>query len=316
MFPWLSTIAGSYEHYRFTDLKVSMVSSQPTTAAGRYYMAIDLDYDDAVPRDAQMMMANMIKTTGNVWESLSLQASASQLHRDMPYKFVLSNKRVDPEPRTSYCGFLLVAFQGQASAVTFDLWVEYTVEFKSPAVDEETFYDAQATTVTAASSLTVPATVAYEGRPEVTLSQPVPGIQIATSGTAGAPAFANNGVVSQKAYDMSKFLADELNYALTYRETGVTPANLLLKAPDVDLSIFDAVGNFLGLVSDVPSTRKTAGPATATQVNTATAPVKAVVNTNWDDIRAAYGAARYLVPILKAVSAVGAGDWRGGWFGW
>jgi len=131
LFPWLSYQAAGWEHYRIIKLKFTMVSGNPTTASGRVYAFIDYDYDDAAASTIDQFSSADGAVTTNVWDTLSLTADPQKLHADHRWKFVLGSNSV--ELRTVYCGFLNLAVNTSA-ALSWDLWVDYTIEFKTPQI--------------------------------------------------------------------------------------------------------------------------------------------------------------------------------------
>lgn len=142
VFPWLSGIAVNYERFRFHSLRFRFIPSQPTTTAGRIYAAFDYDYDDAVPTSKTQLMSNLTKAECPVWQEMSLALMPSQLHADMPFKYVsLVTKSNFVEPRTAYCGFLVVAFDTPTGYLSYDMEVSYDVELISPVFERGSLWD-------------------------------------------------------------------------------------------------------------------------------------------------------------------------------
>lgn len=131
LFPWLSYQAAGWEHFRIQKLKFTMVSGNPTTASGRVYAFIDYDYDDNAASSIDQFSTAEGAVSTNVWDTLSLNANSQMLHADHNWKFILGSNSV--ELRTVYCGFLNLAVNTSA-ALTWDLWVDYTIEFKTPQI--------------------------------------------------------------------------------------------------------------------------------------------------------------------------------------
>lgn len=131
LFPWLSYQAAGWEHFRILKLKFTMVSGNPTTASGRVYAFIDYDYDDNAATSIDQFSTAEGAVSTNVWDTLSLTAHPQMLHADHKWKFILGSNSV--ELRTVYCGFLNLAVN-TSSALTWDLWVDYTIEFKTPQI--------------------------------------------------------------------------------------------------------------------------------------------------------------------------------------
>jgi len=136
MFPWLSTIAYSFERYRFQKLSISFVPSQSATTAGRYYAAVDFDWDDTVASSKLMLMGNANAVEAPMWQPTTMVVSPQSLMRDMPFKYVISPGRdVAIEPRTTFGGYLMVGFDTPTANCLIDIWVDYTVTFENPVND-------------------------------------------------------------------------------------------------------------------------------------------------------------------------------------
>lgn len=132
LFPWLAGIADRYERYRFHSISIELLPAQATSTAGRIYAAVDYDYDDAVPKTKSEVLAYRTAREGPVWDRLVMSMAPDQLHPDNLWKFVSSNaKRNFVEPRTSYCGYILIATEATANC-KFDLWITYDVSLTCP----------------------------------------------------------------------------------------------------------------------------------------------------------------------------------------
>lgn len=131
LFPWLSNIALNYEQYHFHRLTFTLISAQGANQAGRVYMAVDYDWDDEVATTFADMMNNRTAVEGPVWSTLSLSCDPQAMHEDKYFKYTMNTVREAPEPRTTFCGFLMIA-TNVAINFTWDLIVEYDVEFRTP----------------------------------------------------------------------------------------------------------------------------------------------------------------------------------------
>lgn len=178
IFPWLSYQASGWEHYKILKLKFTLVSGNPTTASGRVYAFIDYDYDDSAASTIEQFSSADGSVTGNVWDSISLVADPSKLHADMKWKYVLGSNSI--EMRTVYCGFFNLAVN-TSTALAWDLWVDYTVEFKTPQILAPTvsaelhsaFPLAFATTLPLTPANALPNTVAGIGTPPLAVQSGV-----------------------------------------------------------------------------------------------------------------------------------------------
>lgn len=154
-FPWLSTIAPSYEQYRFKSLRFKYVPSVGTNYTGTINMAVDYDVRDAAPLASSTysvrgwidnsttrrdLMSNKTATMQPVWQTNQLVADPVSLLGGLRSKYT-RKFQYDPTAasaaRSSDCGLFLLGLYYQYTApisgVEFgDLWVEYEVELMIP----------------------------------------------------------------------------------------------------------------------------------------------------------------------------------------
>lgn len=143
LFPWLSAIARGFEKYRFHRLSFKFVASNPTTAQGRFYAAVDYDYNDAPATSLSTLMSNETAASGSVWNDVTLTCNMRTMFAGAAYKYVGDTSRfAESEPRTTYGGYLMAAVSGTSSVLTWDLVVSYDVEFISPQHLEESVVEA------------------------------------------------------------------------------------------------------------------------------------------------------------------------------
>lgn len=136
LFPWLSVSARAFERYRFHSVRFELYPAQGTSTGGRCYAAVDLDYDDPVPTNAQQTMCNRYAVEGPVWSEFGLTVPGKELMRDMPWRWTsLVGRQSYIEPRTAMSGFLIVAAIGP-TACAWDLRVSYDVELCAPTLED------------------------------------------------------------------------------------------------------------------------------------------------------------------------------------
>lgn len=321
MFPWLSSVAPSFERFRFRDLKFSMIPSQSTATAGRYYMAVDYDYDDVVPGDKVAIMGNRTAAEATVWQELAMQCVPAELHRDVPVKYVAGGSRNNYiEPRTSFCGFLIVAFDTTVSNLLFDLWVEYDVELISPVSDGGVIQDAlaNATAAPAVANVATPIGAINIGFPAI-VATAVPGpVKVVTPGAPNVPVLSvsagGSTVAAPAALDVGTLRSGKLDLRATVTVTGVTPATIT--GPTTSLfigaDVFDSAGTRLGVAGDpvLPggdSFNRVTGTKDGTTFTTASAPVQSLGSLFMDALYSLYPTVRYIVPYITTLAALGAG---------
>lgn len=129
VFPWLAYQATGWEQFHFKKLKFRFVSGNPSTASGMAYSFIDYDVDDLPPTIVEQFSSAGGARTSNVWDGFSVEANSSLMHGDCFWKYVAGSQ--SKELRTVYGGFLNFAVN-TSQALTWDIWVDYDVEFRSP----------------------------------------------------------------------------------------------------------------------------------------------------------------------------------------
>jgi len=321
MFPWLSNMAGSFERFRFNRISIHIIPSQATSTAGRYYCAIDYDYDDAVPNSKVALMGNRTASEAPVWQELRIDAVPAELHRDMPAKYVsLVTRNNYIEARTAYCGFVIFAMDTPTANLLFDVWVEYDVDLISPVNDTVILQDAWTPySPTTTANATVAVGTAYGGFnlfPGVS----IPGaLKVVVGGTPGVPTLAvplggatfSGG--NQKAIDLAGAGGSgKLDINWQNIITGATPsATIGTNGFNIGVQAFDSNGTSLAEIASVGSglVKQFVGiKDTSADMLTAGSGIWSTVSLYLNQLMAAYPTTRYLVPFVKSTAALGAGS--------
>ncbi len=136
-FPWLSTIASSYERYRFRRLVFHFNTSCATSFTGRIRMAFEYDPSDADPDTAAKMGSYLGNISFSPWTTTAkLAADSRLLFRNGPLETKII--RDGPAcPIENYdCGRFLLALDGQAgTSAVGELLVEYEVDLLIPQLE-------------------------------------------------------------------------------------------------------------------------------------------------------------------------------------
>ncbi len=128
-FPFLSTLARSYDKYKFHGLSFSVVSSSPSSNGGRWYLMWDPDSEDITGNTTQGFMASKYSLSSTAWQSGVLKA-ASSAEKYLAYN---ANDAVKDHGT--------VNFITRGTTATFDLYVEYDVSLiDANAVASSNFY--------------------------------------------------------------------------------------------------------------------------------------------------------------------------------
>lgn len=317
MFPWLSQISGAFERFRFNKLKFDFCPGQSTTTAGRYYAAVDYDYDDVIPNSKAAIMGNMSAVEASIWQPCSLVCDPVALNRDMPFRYVSCTTRgLAIENRTAYSGFLIVAFDTPSANCLVDIWVEYEVELATPVADDpyQQFYPV--------SDSTTPSTTAVSGAvggsfgavvAPATATYPTGPISLVASGSVGTPVFSvpvgTDKVYPPYALDIKNVsgMGDILLQG-NYNVTGVAPNDVLGASEalfkwafldNTGSSVASSTTSGLNIVSSQ-------GPATGSG-GMLGAYITSLVGVSLNTLLSKYPTVRYLVPYLVSSAALGAG---------
>lgn len=191
MFPWLSHVAVCYERFRFNSLKFDFIPSQAASTAGRYYTAIDYDYDDEPASTKAQLMGNLTCCEAAIWQPMTMVADKAALIRDLPYRYVSATQRTaSVEQRTANSGYLMVAFDTPATNCLIDIWVEYDVELVTPVNDGLIVQTVECNLSTANTdpNVTVALGTGFIGFPDVAIGMQNGPIRLVQSGMAGIPA--------------------------------------------------------------------------------------------------------------------------------
>lgn len=132
-FPWLSSVANSYEQYRFLRLRFIYVPRCATSYAGSVLLSPEYDALDSAPT-SEASQAMMLGTEENVpWVEQMIDLSVPDMFSLGSRKFTRSTSVSNSDLKTYDAGQLFV---GRASCADTNaigkLWVEYDVELYVP----------------------------------------------------------------------------------------------------------------------------------------------------------------------------------------
>jgi hypothetical protein len=148
MFPWLSSIARSFESFVFDGLKFLFETASPSSTAGTVLMAVDYDVNDNLPADKRAMMSYKDAVRSEAWSDVILNCSREDVTKRKTY-FVgedsdfsagtpgyVVNAPIDTsgDRRLDDVGNLLIASSGQTAANTplGEVYVEYRCKLMTP----------------------------------------------------------------------------------------------------------------------------------------------------------------------------------------
>jgi len=318
LFPWLSQVASAFERFRFNKLSFEFIPNQATSTAGRYYAAVDYDYDDIPATTKTGLMGNITSVEAPLWGLSSLRCDPASLNRDMPYRYVSATSRTAVvDLRTSNSGFLMVGFDTQNTNSYVDIWVEYEVELVTPVIEVEMpqFMPVANTNLTYTANVTGAQGTAYTSYPppmNVTIPRGV--VKLVNCGAPGVPllSYTTGGAAANASYalDIKDAKTDgTLTYNTLFYVSGATPATVLAAgvAPLSDIAVYDDSGTYLGLAFGSTGVTRVAGCLVSTQLATTSGCLLSTCNMIMSYLYSTYPTARYLVNVLVTLSALGAG---------
>lgn len=316
MFPWLSKVAPAFERFRFNKLSFDFVPGQSTATAGRFYAAVDYDYDDAVTLNKTAFMGNMTAVESAVWLPCSLKCDSAALNRDLPYRYVSCTTRgLYVEARTANAGYLMVAFDTPTVNLLVDIWVNYEVEFVTPVNDAAIVQDLDIATAVSTTQLTNTVGTGFAaGVPMAPVPVAAGAIVPVKSGAFGVPTFNATifgaNLAASEALDISSARKrGGIGLFGKFNVTGTAPNTML----GADLADFmwaanDSAGNYLGLLSAIIDNHRSLGPITGGG-GTVGGFVYSAMSGVLESIFSTFPTVRYLVPFLKhGTGAYGAGS--------
>jgi hypothetical protein len=134
-FPWLSTIAGSFEQYRFRKLHFEYISRCPTTLAGSVLMSPDYDAQDGSPVNESVQSVFKGTVEDVPWESNTLILLPNLMNRAYKSHFTMSDTRfanTTQDEKTIDSAQVFVSSDTDAGATLGKLWVDYVCELITP----------------------------------------------------------------------------------------------------------------------------------------------------------------------------------------
>lgn len=315
MFPWLSQMAICFERYSLKKLKFHFIPSQSTATAGRYYAAVDYDYDDDVASSKVQLMGNRTAIESPVWQECDLVCNPSELHRDMPAKYVSYSSRVSAEPRTVYAGYLMVAFDTPTANLLVDIWVEYEVDLISPVNDSQVIQNTiSAMTVTSVADVTLAVGGTFVGVPEPSpIVVPGPIRNVTTSGAVPAlvATLGGGSYTFPRAFDISLApIMGSLIFEFLVVVAGDAPDDIFDVAELTPLiGVWNSFGAYLGDLPSVPGAHNIVGVtgSVPSSMSTVGATARMLLQVAMTRLFTTFPTARYLTPFYTSVAALGAG---------
>lgn len=134
-FPYLSTIAPSFEQYRFHRLSFEYIPRVPATAMGNVMLIPEYDPSDPPPGDEVSAASATGSAQFPVWTSGTVRFDPKSMDVPAPRKFVRTSPLVLGDLKTHDVGQLFVLTSAVSPIISGPqgvLWVDYDVELFAP----------------------------------------------------------------------------------------------------------------------------------------------------------------------------------------
>nr|USC30056.1 MAG: putative coat protein [Nodaviridae sp.] len=297
LFPWLSRVAVGFETFKISDLKVKLVSYQPSTATGAVYVGADPDWQDEVPSNKILVLGLGTSTSRAVWESFDFTIPIERFQGSMPWRYLSNSATRSPgEPRTSNYGFLLF---GTDCSIDYkwDIFVQYSIQFKQPTV--EAVYSSSRTetgtkSVYPAASDTGGAIYPVLNVPSAVTPNQV-GIDLASSLISNQT---TRCVIPVK-QALKDFAIDS-----TITPAGASPLDVIVAGAHQILTAYDAAGTVLASYAyDANGYTSTVGVSNPATIDTDDEPLHLSTQAFMSLIKANYPTLAYIVPSIVGLAA-------------
>lgn len=146
VFPWLSQIAQRYESYVFRRLNFEYNTVSPSTTPGSLMLACDYDASDAPPLNKCALMSYAQATRSAPWQECRYQAKSGDLTKFAKERYVRGDDIPPGDIKTFDVANLFLATQGMDDVKDIgELYVEYTIELRTPQTNQPVLVSATST---------------------------------------------------------------------------------------------------------------------------------------------------------------------------
>jgi len=139
LFPWLSSIAGNYDYFRFKRLRLVYVPTCSTSTAGRVMLGYDPDGIDAIPFERSSLAAYGCSVESSTWGITKLDCS---LKTGLDWYNTDDAASTALLPTTTQGQVFWSTWAGNSSLDVGEWYVLYDVELKDPTPNISQLYTA------------------------------------------------------------------------------------------------------------------------------------------------------------------------------
>lgn len=141
-FKWLSTIAPSFETYRFRKLRFRYIPRCPTSSQGSVLLVPDYDSADANTLTEERATQHVNAVEESVWKECVAILRPESLNRTYKAHFTCTDERFEgtkQDPKTLDAAQFFVFVESNEILTYGKLWVEYEVDLTTPQPPELPF---------------------------------------------------------------------------------------------------------------------------------------------------------------------------------
>ena len=131
LFPWLATIAPSFEFFEFAELTFHCLTDNSTSISGAHMMAVDFDANTPPPTSKAELLTNECSIRECAWNSIHLPVPAHELRRFGKARSVSSTPGTDERLSALGRAYLMLTNFSTGDA-RFEVMVSYKVKLMTP----------------------------------------------------------------------------------------------------------------------------------------------------------------------------------------
>jgi len=136
-FPWLSTLARSYESYRLESLEFRFETQAATTTTGTVILALDYDASDSAPTSKTQAMSYRGSVRSPPWSDSDHKSLKEDISKRSSYYTRGGATGTNQDIKLYDTGNLYVCTQGQANAnLIGELYVDYRIRLMTPQLGQ------------------------------------------------------------------------------------------------------------------------------------------------------------------------------------
>jgi hypothetical protein len=138
-FPWLGTIANSWERYRFRKLRARFVSAAASVRDGTIMLAFDSDANDALPPTEEAMASYQGTKQTNIFNSLSIDLMPMIKDTEPVHRY--TSRISHGDEHFFSVGRVLYAASGDTLSNVGRIYMDYEIELYVPQIPTDSIND-------------------------------------------------------------------------------------------------------------------------------------------------------------------------------